>query len=56
MTSPTMFFFCCYWTIGFPTGLAGYMFLMLSVDIPLYYTILGHVIASMAPTTSIGSL
>ncbi|KAG1835128.1 hypothetical protein EV424DRAFT_348010 [Suillus variegatus] len=51
MTSLTMFF-CCYWTVGFPTGWAGYIFLMLSAAVPLYYTTLGHGIASMAPTTS----
>ncbi|KAG1750901.1 ABC-2 type transporter-domain-containing protein [Suillus lakei] len=56
MISSTMFFFCCYWTIGYPTGRAGYTFLMLSVAVPLYYTTLGHGIASMAPNTPVASL
>ncbi|KAG2347847.1 pleiotropic drug resistance ABC transporter [Suillus weaverae] len=56
MTSSAMFFFCCYWTVGYPTGRAGYTFLMLSVAVPLYYTTLGHGIASMAPTTPVASL
>ncbi|KAG2154002.1 ABC-2 type transporter-domain-containing protein [Suillus clintonianus] len=56
MISSAMFFFCCYWTVGYPTGRAGYSFLMLSVAVPLYYTTLGHGIASMAPNASVASL
>ncbi|KAG1771084.1 hypothetical protein EV702DRAFT_1137883 [Suillus placidus] len=44
-------FFCCYWTIGYSTGRAGYTFLMLFVAFPLYYTTFGHGIASMTSTT-----
>ncbi|KAG1748265.1 ABC-2 type transporter-domain-containing protein [Suillus paluster] len=56
MSSSATFFFCWYWTVGFPTDRAGYTFLMLCIAFPLYYTTLGHGIASMAPTAPIASL
>ncbi|KAG2118374.1 ABC-2 type transporter-domain-containing protein [Suillus clintonianus] len=56
MASSATFFFCCYWTVGYPTDRAGYTFLMLAVAFPLYYTTLGHGIASMAPTTPVASM
>jgi ATP-binding cassette subfamily G (WHITE) protein 2 (SNQ2) len=56
ITSAAMFFFCWYWTVGYPTERAGYTFLMISVAFPLYYTTLEHAIASMAPTAPIASL
>ncbi|KAG0695683.1 ABC-2 type transporter-domain-containing protein [Suillus ampliporus] len=56
MTSSAMFFFCWYWTVGYPTDRAGYTFLVLSIAFPLYYTTLGHGIASMAPTAPVASL
>jgi len=56
MTSSAMFFFGWYWTIGYPTDRAGYTFIMLSIAFPLYYTTLGHGVASMAPTAPVASL
>ncbi|KAG1745080.1 ABC-2 type transporter-domain-containing protein [Suillus paluster] len=56
MTSSAMFFFCWYWTVGYPTDRAGYTFLVFSIAFPLYYTTLGHGIASMAPTAPVASL
>ncbi|KAG1745100.1 ABC-2 type transporter-domain-containing protein [Suillus paluster] len=56
MTSSAMFFFSWYWTVGYPTDRAGYTFLIFSIAFPLYYTTLGHGIASMAPTAPVASL
>ncbi|KAG2067263.1 hypothetical protein BDR04DRAFT_1105294 [Suillus decipiens] len=56
VTSSAMFFFCWYWTVGFPTDRAGYTFLILAVTFPFYYTTFGHAIASMAPTPPIASI
>jgi hypothetical protein len=33
-----MFFFCWYWTVGFPSARAGYTFITLCLAFPLYYT------------------
>ncbi|KAG0695928.1 P-loop containing nucleoside triphosphate hydrolase protein [Suillus ampliporus] len=56
MTSSAAFFFCWYWTVGYSTDRAGYTFLTLAIAFPLYYTTLGHGIASMAPTAPVASL
>jgi ATP-binding cassette subfamily G (WHITE) protein 2 (SNQ2) len=56
VTSSAMFFFCWYWTVGYPTGRAGYTFLILAIAFPLYYTTLGHGIASMSPTAPVASI
>ncbi|KAG1845135.1 hypothetical protein DFJ58DRAFT_894100 [Suillus subalutaceus] len=56
MTGPAMFFFCWYWTIGFPTAWAGYTFLILAIAFPSYYTTFGHGIASMSPTAPVASI
>ncbi|KAG1869109.1 ABC-2 type transporter-domain-containing protein [Suillus tomentosus] len=56
ITSSAMFFLCWYWTVGYPTGRAGYTFLALSIAFPFYYTTLGHGIASMAPTAPVASI
>jgi ATP-binding cassette subfamily G (WHITE) protein 2 (SNQ2) len=56
MLSSAMFFFCWYWTVGYPTYRAGYSFLVLSVAFPFYYTTLGQGIASMSPTAPVASV
>ncbi|KAG1857398.1 ABC-2 type transporter-domain-containing protein [Suillus subalutaceus] len=56
ITSSATFFFCSYWTVGYPINRAGYTFLMLSVAFPLYYTTFGQSIASMAPTAPVASV
>ncbi|KAG0701458.1 ABC-2 type transporter-domain-containing protein [Suillus ampliporus] len=56
MTSSAMFFFCWFWTVGYPTDRAGYTFLIFFVAFPFYYTTLGHGIASMAPSAPVASL
>lgn len=52
----TVFFFCWYWTVGYPTSRAGYTYLMLSVLLPAYYTTVGQVTAAMAPTPEVAGL
>ena len=52
----TVFFFCWYWTVGYPTSRAGYTYLMLSVLLPAYYTSIGQAIAAMAPTPEVSGL
>ncbi|KAG1894027.1 uncharacterized protein F5891DRAFT_985375 [Suillus fuscotomentosus] len=44
ITSSAIFFLCWYWTIGYPTGRAGYSFLALSIAFLFYYTTLGHAV------------
>ncbi|KAG0701470.1 ABC-2 type transporter-domain-containing protein [Suillus ampliporus] len=56
IASSTMFFVCWYWTVGFLGDRAGYTFLMFSVAFPLFYTTIGHAIASMAPSAPVASL
>ncbi|KAG0701456.1 ABC-2 type transporter-domain-containing protein [Suillus ampliporus] len=56
MTSSAMFFFCWFWTVGYPTDRAGYTFLIFFVAFPFYYTTLGLAIASMAPSAPVASL
>jgi len=51
-----LFFFCWYWTVGFPTERAGYTFLTLAVLIPVYTTTFGQVTAAMAPTVELAGL
>ena len=52
----TVFFFCWYWTVGYPTSRAGYTYLMLSVLLPAYYTTIGQAVAAMAPTPEVSAL
>jgi ATP-binding cassette subfamily G (WHITE) protein 2 (SNQ2) len=52
----TVFFFCWYWTVGYPTSRAGYTYLMLSVLLPIYYTTIGQAVAAMAPTPEVSAL
>lgn len=41
----SLFFFCWYWTVGFPSSRAGYTFLLYCVINPLYYSTIGQVCA-----------
>ncbi|KAG9310127.1 ABC-2 type transporter-domain-containing protein [Chiua virens] len=52
----TLFFFCWYWTVGFPTDRAGYTYLMLGVLFPVYYTTVGQAAAAMSPTAEIAGI
>ncbi|KZT04452.1 pleiotropic drug resistance ABC transporter [Laetiporus sulphureus 93-53] len=54
--STTLFFLCWYWTVEFPTGRAGYTYLMLGVVFPLYYTTIGQAVAAMCPNPQISAL
>ena len=56
MMSGILFFFCWYWTVGYPTERAAYTFLQLGALMPFYYTTTGQAIAAMAPTVEIAAL
>lgn len=50
------FFFCWYWTVGFPSDRAGYTYIMYGIVFPLYYTTVAQAVAAMAPSAVIASL
>ncbi|KAF8593780.1 hypothetical protein BDV93DRAFT_566150 [Ceratobasidium sp. AG-I] len=50
------FFFCWYWTVGFENGRAGYMWLMLCICFPLYYTSFSQAVAAVAPDARIAGI
>ncbi|KAF8126758.1 ABC-2 type transporter-domain-containing protein [Boletus edulis] len=52
----TLFFFCWYWTVGFPTDRGGYTYLMLGVLFPIYYTTIGQAVSAMSPTAEIAGI
>lgn len=54
----SLFFLCWFWTVGFESTAtrAGYMYLVMGVLFPMYYTTVGQAIASMAPNTQIAAL
>ncbi|KAI0703005.1 pleiotropic drug resistance ABC transporter [Cytidiella melzeri] len=54
----SLFFLCWYWTVGYESTAerAGYVYLVLGVLFPLYYTTVGQAIASMAPNVQISAL
>ncbi len=52
----TLFFFCWYWTVGFPSSRAGYTYLMFGVLFPCYFTTIALAVASMAPSAEIAGL
>ncbi|OAX36457.1 pleiotropic drug resistance ABC transporter [Rhizopogon vinicolor AM-OR11-026] len=56
ITASSLFFFCWYWTVGFPSDRAGYTYLMYGVVFPLYYTTIAHAVAAVAPSAVIASL
>ncbi|KAG8789944.1 hypothetical protein FRC12_013096 [Ceratobasidium sp. 428] len=53
-----MFYFCWYWTVGLPSdsNRAGYMWLILCICFPLYYTTFSQAVAAMAPNAMISGL
>lgn len=52
----SLFFFCWYWTVGFPSDRAGYTYLMHCVLFSLYYTTLGQAVGAMSPSAEIAAL
>jgi len=52
----TLFYFCWYWTVGFANSRAGYMYLLLGIIFPLYYTTIGLAFAGTAPNAEIAAL
>ena len=56
MLASSLFFFCWYWTVGFPSDRAGYTYLMWAIITPFYYTGFGQATAAMAPNAEIAAL
>ncbi len=56
IVASSFFYFCWYWTIGFPNDRAGYTWLMLCVLFPMYYTTVGQTAAAMCPDPQIAAL
>ncbi|KAI0943006.1 hypothetical protein AcW1_002753 [Taiwanofungus camphoratus] len=52
----SIYFFCWYWTVGFPNDRAGYTYLFYAIANPLYYTSIGQAVAAMAPNAEIAGL
>ena len=52
----TLFFFCWYWTVGFPTDRGGYTYLLIGVLFPIYYTTIGQAVAATSPTAEIAGI
>ncbi|KDQ56556.1 hypothetical protein JAAARDRAFT_179141 [Jaapia argillacea MUCL 33604] len=51
-----LFFFCWYWTVGFPTARAGFTYLMITIIFPSYYTTIGQAVASIAASQEIAAV
>ncbi|KAF8598979.1 pleiotropic drug resistance ABC transporter [Ceratobasidium sp. AG-I] len=53
-----MFYFCWYWTVGFSSeaSRAGYMWLIVCILFPLYYTTFSQFVAAMAPDATIAGI
>ncbi|KAF8597195.1 hypothetical protein BDV93DRAFT_539338 [Ceratobasidium sp. AG-I] len=51
-----LYYFCWYWTVGFNNDRAGYMWLMLCICFPLYYTTFSQAVAAIAPNAMIGGV
>ncbi|KAG8756923.1 hypothetical protein FRC12_010435 [Ceratobasidium sp. 428] len=53
-----MFYFCWYWTVGFSSApsRAGYMWLILCICFPLYYTTFSQAVAAMSPNAMIAGI
>jgi ATP-binding cassette subfamily G (WHITE) protein 2 (SNQ2) len=49
----TIYFFCWYWTIGFPSSRAGYVYLVVGVIFPLFYVTLIQAIAALSSDPSV---
>ncbi|KIK61032.1 hypothetical protein GYMLUDRAFT_166677 [Collybiopsis luxurians FD-317 M1] len=56
MLGSSLFFFCWYWTVGFPSARAGYTFLLLGVVFPFYYVSFADAVAAMTPNAEIAAL
>ncbi|OBZ73443.1 Brefeldin A resistance protein [Grifola frondosa] len=53
----SLFFLCWYWTVGFPTSRGGFVYFMLGIVWPLYYTTMArYAVAAMSPDAEIAGL
>uniref|UniRef100_A0A0W0F6H9 Putative hba2 n=1 Tax=Moniliophthora roreri TaxID=221103 RepID=A0A0W0F6H9_MONRR len=56
IAASTIYFFCWYWTVGFPSDRAGYSYLMFGVLFPLYFTSIAQATAAMCPNTELAAI
>ncbi|KDQ56528.1 hypothetical protein JAAARDRAFT_47935 [Jaapia argillacea MUCL 33604] len=56
MGASTLWFFCWFWTVGFPSSRAGYTYLMMAVVSPMYHTTIGQAVAAMSANTEIAAI
>ncbi|KAF9225036.1 hypothetical protein BS17DRAFT_731853 [Gyrodon lividus] len=52
----TLFFFCWYWTVGFPSDRGAYTYLVLGILFPAYYTTIGQAVAAMSPSAEVAGI
>ena len=54
----SLYYLCWYWTVGYSSTAdrAGYMFMMMCVAFPLYYTTFSQAVAAMSPNAMIAGL
>ncbi|KAI0930785.1 hypothetical protein AcV7_004877 [Taiwanofungus camphoratus] len=52
----SLYFFCWFWTVGFPNDRAAFTYLFLAVVFPFYYTTIGQAVAAMCPNVEIAAL
>ncbi|KAF8749247.1 ABC transporter [Rhizoctonia solani] len=54
----SFFFFCWYWTVGYPTSAdrTGYAFFVLCFIFPIYYTTFSQFVAAMSPDAAISGI
>ena len=56
VATSAMIFFTWYWTVGYPTGRAGFSFLLLVTAFPAYYQTFSQAVAAMSPNVEIAAL
>jgi ATP-binding cassette, subfamily G (WHITE), member 2, SNQ2 len=52
----TLNFFSWYWTVGFSSSRAGYVYLVIGVIFPMYYATLIQAIAAMSPDANVAGI
>lgn len=52
----SLFFFCWFWTVGYPSSRAGFTYLVYCIIFPLYYTSFAQFVAAMSPSPDISAL
>ena len=56
IVTSAMIFFTWFWTVGFDSNRAGFMFLTLVIGFPMYYQTFSQTVAAMSPNVEIAGL